>query len=91
MNNNWLRELMTAIDHSPRTDAGMADGNNTQRTPISDFASDPSYATAASGSGKTRISRGFLRQVARTIATGRAPVAPIFVDGKGETANFLLR
>lgn len=60
------------------------------RIPLGDLTGLPSWVTAATGAGKSRFVGAFMDAVLRH-ALGGAPVALVLVDGKGETADLMLR
>lgn len=57
---------------------------------LNDFTSLPSWITAATGAGKSRLIGGLMAQLVAHILRGE-PVSLVAIDGKGETADQLRR
>jgi hypothetical protein len=60
------------------------------RISLHDLTSLPSWITAGTGAGKSRLLGGVMLQVLEHLVRG-APVSIVVIDGKGETADQFLR
>lgn len=90
MDDDRFRERMAAHERVPHVVLGTTEDGTPYRIPLTDLTSVPSWSTAGTGSGKSRFVGAFMAQIIRALVEG-APVAQVLKDGKGETADFLLR
>lgn len=69
---------------------GTTDRNVPYSISLRDLTTLPSWATAATGAGKSRLVGGLLEDVVAAALRGE-PVSVILIDAKGESADQLLR
>jgi hypothetical protein len=79
-----------AAARTPHVTLGADAGGVSYRIGLTELTSLPAWVTAATGAGKSRFVGAFMDAVLRHGARG-APVSLVLVDGKGETADLLLR
>ncbi|MFO0617258.1 MAG: DUF87 domain-containing protein [Polyangiaceae bacterium] len=69
---------------------GTAEDDTPYTIPIAELTRLPSWITAGTGSGKSRLVGGMIEQLAAAALRG-APIAVIMIDAKGESADNFLR
>lgn len=85
-----FREHMAGVARVPHVVVGTSASGAPYLIPLADLTSLPGWCTAGTGGGKSRLMGGFLEAVVKHGCEGR-PVSVIVIDGKGETADCLLR
>lgn len=85
-----FRERMNGIAHVPHVVVGTSTTSVDYRMSLGDLTSLPSWITAATGAGKSRLVGALVERVVRHGVEG-APASVVVIDGKGETADHLLR
>jgi hypothetical protein len=85
-----FRGRMNTLERAPYIMLGTTSTGVPYRIATAELASLPGWITAATGAGKSRFVGAMLARVIAAILSG-APLAAIFVDGKGESADQQLR
>lgn len=85
-----LADRMAQVARSSNLLVGKTETGEDYGIPLFDFAAFPSWITAATGVGKSRLVGGMMSQIVAAIVRGE-PIALTILDGKGETADQLLR
>ena len=79
-----------ALARLPHVVLGTTATGAPYRISLDDLTSLPSWTTAGTGAGKSRMVGALMQQVVAAIAGG-APLALLEIEGKGEGADMLLR
>lgn len=82
-------QAMTAQATEPHVVLGTLDDGTPYRLPLEEFDGLFSWATGATGSGKTRLALTWIDQILRAIARG-APISLLLLDLKGELSDLTL-
>jgi hypothetical protein len=85
-----FKAAMDEVAKAPHVVLGTTRTGVPYRVRLDDLVNLPSWITAGSGGGKSRLTASIFESIVRQLADGEN-VSAIAIDGKGETVDLLLR